>query len=580
MKKYEVANSLKSFLGKENNKILLKYSLEEKLSDEEKTELEKIYLENLQKQRKRIANKIKLENIEILISYVSYSYSENEKIYFENILEKNLRIFPNIKCFLLIYSKETEEIFKKTKVKFKNVDVNGILLEEVTSAHIQSNIQKYISKFKPNKNNSIIDITLGMKIITVYLYKLAVERGIFSINWQESQIPKYIYCEKQDEYIKDIGMRRYPFNTKLELMIEPEKENIKIYEYINKSLKKFEFSATESYYNQIGNSGMENFYRELSKIFSFQNMLSLDGENFYSQMENFFIKLSENRELSRENILKLKPFLSNLLSLILFESSEENIETRSFFWLDRFLTKFQIKSDELLENGFLSEYREKIYYFFILKYFESKKEEENSYYYEKFIKDLRKNILKELRVDEKEGKDFLRDGNIFELLDIDIEDIVENLNPSISLTESIKGDFYFENKVLYIETKNHSQVTHHSLFSCWCAPQRRTMSQQFQLTGLGLEDTLTVAIRHNSNVSKAILAKYKNDESELARSNRFRKNLTVLKNKAKDFNNHLKEIGREEGIELGELILYQKIEEKESNYSHQFQINPKFYTLV
>lgn len=571
MKKYEVANSLKSFLGKENNKILLKYSLEEKLSDEEKTELEKIYLENLQKQRKRIANKIKLENIEILISYVSYSYSENEKIYFENILEKNLRIFPNIKCFFLIYSKETEEIFKKTKVKFKNVDVNGILLEEVTSAHIQSNIQKYISKFKPNKNNSIIDITLGMKIITVYLYKLAVERGIFSINWQESQIPKYIYCEKQDEYIKDIGMRRYPFNTKLELMIEPEKENIKIYEYINKSLKKFEFSATESYYNQIGNSGMENFYRELSKIFSFQNMLSLDGENFYSQMENFFIKLSENRELSRENILKLKPFLSNLLSLILFESSEENIETRSFFWLDRFLTKFQIKSDELLENGFLSEYREEIYYFFILKYFESKKEEENSYYYEKFIKDLRKNILKELRVDEKEGKDFLRDGNIFELLDIDIEDIVENLNPSISLTESIKGDFYFENKVLYIEKYN---------LKIDCEKDERINFINNKGADILRELMKNYTVTFGGRELFERLAKYKNDESELARSNRFRKKLTVLKNKAKDFNNHLKEIGREEGIELGELILYQKIEEKESNYSHQFQINPKFYTLV
>ncbi|WP_294762721.1 hypothetical protein [uncultured Fusobacterium sp.] len=571
MKKYEVANSLKNFLGKENNKILLKYSLEEKLSDEEERKLEKIYLENLQKQKKRIANKIKLENIEILISYVSYSYSENEKIYFENILEKNLRIFPNIKYFLLIYSKETEEIFKKIKVKFKNVDVNGILLEEVTSAHIQSNIQKYISKFKPNKNNSIIDITLGMKIITVYLYKLAVERGIFSINWQENQIPKYIYYEKQDEYIKDIGMRRYPFNTKLELMIEPEKENIKIYEYINKSLKKFEFSATESYYNQIGNSGMESFYRELSKIFSFQNMLSLDGENFYSQMENFFIKLSENRELSRENILKLKPFLSNLLSLILFESSEENIETRSFFWLDRFLTKFQIKSDELLENGFLSEYREKIYYFFILKYFESKKEEENSYYYEKFIKDLRKNILKELRVDEKEGKDFLRDGNIFELLDIDIEDIVENLNPSISLTESIKGDFYFENKVLYIEKYN---------LKIDCEKDERINFINNKGADILRELMKNYTVTFGGRELFERLAKYKNDESELARSNRFRKNLTVLKNKAKDFNNHLKEIGREEGIELGELILYQKIEEKESNYSHQFQINPKFYTLV
>lgn len=571
MKKYEVANSLKNFLGKENNKILLKYSLEEKLSDEEERKLEKIYLENLQKQKKRIANKIKLENIEILISYVSYSYSENEKIYFENILEKNLRIFPNIKYFLLIYSKETEEIFKKIKVKFKNVDVNGILLEEVTSAHIQSNIQKYISKFKPNKNNSIIDITLGMKIITVYLYKLAVERGIFSINWQENQIPKYIYYEKQDEYIKDIGMRRYPFNTKLELMIEPEKENIKIYEYINKSLKKFEFSATESYYNQIGNSGMESFYRELSKIFSFQNMLSLDVENFYSQMENFFIKLSENRELSRENILKLKPFLSNLLSLILFESSEENIETRSFFWLDRFLTKFQIKSDELLENGFLSEYREEIYYFFILKYFESKKEEENSYYYEKFIKDLRKNILKELRVDEKEGKDFLRDGNIFELLDIDIEDIVENLNPSISLTESIKGDFYFENKVLYIEKYN---------LKIDCEKDERINFINNKGADILRELMKNYTVTFGGRELFERLAKYKNDESELARSNRFRKNLTVLKNKAKDFNNHLKEIGREEGIELGELILYQKIEKKESNYSHQFQINPKFYTLV
>lgn len=410
-----------------------------------------------------------------------------------------------------------------------------------------------------------------MKIITVYLYKLAVERGIFSINWQESQIPKYIYCEKQDEYIKDIGMRRYPFNTKLELMIEPEKENIKIYEYINKSLKKFEFSATESYYNQIGNSGMENFYRELSKIFSFQNMLSLDGENFYSQMENFFIKLSENRELSRENILKLKPFLSNLLSLILFESSEENIETRSFFWLDRFLTKFQIKSDELLENGFLSEYREKIYYFFILKYFESKKEEENSYYYEKFIKDLRKNILKELRVDEKEGKDFLRDGNIFELLDIDIEDIVENLNPSISLTESIKGDFYFENKVLYIEKYN---------LKIDCEKDERINFINNKGADILRELMKNYTVTFGGRELFERLAKYKNDESELARSNRFRKNLTVLKNKAKDFNNHLKEIGREEGIELGELILYQKIEEKESNYSHQFQINPKFYTLV
>ena len=219
----------------------------------------------------------------------------------------------------------------------------------------------------------------------------------------------------------------------------------------------------------------------------------------------------------------------------------------------------------------MSEYREEIYYFFILKYFESKKEEENSYYYEKFIKDLRKNILKELRVDEKEGKDFLRDGNIFELLDIDIEDIVENLNPSISLTESIKGDFYFENKVLYIEKYN---------LKIDCEKDERINFINNKGADILRELMKNYTVTFGGRELFERLAKYKNDESELARSNRFRKNLTVLKNKAKDFNNHLKEIGREEGIELGELILYQKIEKKESNYSHQFQINPKFYTLV
>lgn len=53
------------------------------------------------------------------------------------------------------------------------------------------------------------------------------------------------------------------------------------------------------------------------------------------------------------------------------------------------------------------------------------------------------------------------------------------------------------------------------LFECWCAPQRRTMSQQFQLTGLGLDDTLTVAIRHNDKVQEATLAKYKNEIYEV-----------------------------------------------------------------
>lgn len=572
MKKYEVADSLSKFLGKDNRNLLLKYVLEKELDLQEINELEEIYLRNIEKQKKIVANKIKLENIEILISYISYSYSENESVYMENILDKNLRIFPNIKYFLLIYSKETEDIFLKIKERYSNIEVNGILLEENTNFHIQNKMERYLSKFKPNKNNTVIDITLGMKIITVYFYKLAVEREIYSINWQEKQVPIYTYSKEKDEYIRERGMKRYPFNTKLEIMIEPQKENIKIYEYINKSLKEFNFSATESYYNQLGNYEMEIFYRGLSKLFSFQNMLSLDVESFYSQLEKFFIVLSKIPSITRENLLKLKPFLSNLLTLILFEVTEENIETRKFYWLNSFLSKFQIKSEDLLENGFFAEYRDEIYYFLLLEYFESKKEENNIYYYEKFIKDIRKSILKELGNEDKNiERIFLKEGDILEILDIDLEDILEKINPSKILLENIRGDFYFENKILYIEKYN---------LKIDCEKDVRVSF----INNKGADVIREILKNYESAFSGEELfnkiAKYKAEESEKSRSNRFRKNLSVFKHKIEDFNNLVKEIGREDGIELGDLILYTKLEGEKSDFLHQFKVNPKFYTLV
>lgn len=572
MTKSEVVNDLSNFLGKIDIDLLLKYSMELKLTPRELEKLEEIYLENISKQKKILKNKIKFESIEILISYVSYSCINENEIYLESILDKNLRIFPNLKSFILIYSKETEKLFEQIVKKYPNINANGVLIDEITNFNLQLKIGKYIDKLKSRRDNSIIDITLGMKAITIYLYKLAIEREIFSINWKEKQIPIYIYDDEKKEYIKGKGVKRFPFSAKLELMIEPQKENIKIYEYINNSLKKFDFLATESYYNQLGNKGMEYFYRELSKLFSFQNMISLDVENFYSQVELFFISLSESKDLSRENILRLRPFLKNLLSLILFEVEDEIIETRRFYWLSNFLTKFQMKNEDIYETIFLAEYKEEIYYLLILEYFNSKMEEDNGYYYQKFMRDLRKSIVKELGIEDSiAGKIFINDGNSAELLDIDISDILKRLNPSISLLEIIRGDFYFENKVLYVEKYNLRIDTEKDKRIAFINNKGADILRE-------LMRSYTVSLRGKELFER--LTRYNEDENEIVLSNRFRKNLTVLKNKAKDFNNYLKEIGKEEGVELDDLILYRKLDGEESNYLHQFQINPKFYTLV
>lgn len=572
MTKSEVVNDLSNFLGKIDIDLLLKYSMELKLTSRELEKLEEIYLENISKQKRILKNKIKFESIEILISYVSYSCINENEIYLESILDKNLRIFPNLKSFILIYSKETEKLFEQIVKKYPNINVNGVQIDEITNFNLQLKIGKYIDKLKPRRDNSIIDITLGMKAITIYLYKLAIEREIFSINWKEKQIPIYIYDDEKKEYIKGKGVKRFPFSAKLELMIEPQKENIKIYEYINNSLKKFDFLATESYYNQLGNKGMEYFYRELSKLFSFQNMISLDVENFYSQVELFFISLSESKDLSRENILRLRPFLKNLLSLILFEVEDEIIETRKFYWLSNFLTKFQMKSEDIYETIFLAEYKEEIYYLLILEYFNSKMEEDNGYYYQKFMRDLRKSIVKELGIEDGiAGKIFINDGNSAELLDIDISDILKRLNPSISLLEIIRGDFYFENKVLYVEKYNLRIDTEKDKRIAFINNKGADILRE-------LMRSYTVSLGGKELFER--LTRYNEDENEIVLSNRFRKNLTVLKNKAKDFNNYLKEIGKEEGVELDDLILYRKLDGEESNYLHQFQINPKFYTLV
>lgn len=562
MEKTEILEGLSTLFSKiEDKRPVYKYCLNEVLSQNDRKKLDKVYLNNLECQKKILNNKITIEKIENLISYVSYSYKNEENLFLEDIFEKNLKIFTKLKTFILIYSKETEEIFNLLQSKYNGkIEVKGILIEEFTTNYIHDKMENMLEKLKVNSLNSIIDVTLGMKAVTIALYKLSVEKNIIGINWQEKQIP--IYKLENNKYVKTNSQKRFPFNSKIEIMIEPKKENIKIYEYINRSIQTMNFLATESYYNQLNNKGMEFFYSKLAKLFSFENMISLDEELFYEEVECFFESLSKIKELTRDNLLKIREFLKELLCLILFEENEDSVEIRNFYWLDSFLQKFQIKKDELWENDFIFEdYKMKVYYYFIMEYFNSKKVNENVYYYNKFMKNLTKNMMKELnlKTEDEISKIFIK-----------MKEKIRKLDPKVILLESINGEFYYENKVIYIEKyglKIDTEDKRISFINNKGADIIRELLQNYM-----------TPIKEKALFHKLI--KYRDAEPEEIRKNRFRKNLSILRNKVKDFNNNLKEIARENDKNIGDIIIYKKFEGEKSDFSHEFRVNPEFYTLV
>lgn len=47
-----------------------------------------------------------------------------------------------------------------------------------------------------------------------------------------------------------------------------------------------------------------------------------------------------------------------------------------------------------------------------------------------------------------------------------------------------------------------------SQFNLWCYPQKRTLTQQYQLLGIQLEDTTVLIVRHNPSITKQLKVKY------------------------------------------------------------------------
>ncbi|MGL6130501.1 MAG: hypothetical protein ACRCZ9_02655, partial [Fusobacteriaceae bacterium] len=279
----------------------------------------------------KISPYIQIENIKKLVAFVSYSDSKDE-IIDEPTIFKSLRIFHETEKFFLIYTDETEGNFQKLKDKLflSKTKVIGIKVNIDNIQDVYSELRKLSIDGKISPENTLIDITMGPKIVGISFYKLAVERGITAINWKTPEI-------------KVNKIQRIPLASSLEIMIEPKNENYKTYQNINQSIKNYNFIATSMLYSQLGDESMSEFYKILSKFFLLQNFYKKSRTEWKESLIRFFKEIHKTIKPTVGFLEKSEKFITNYFSLIFDEVTEED-------WVDDFVKKFKVDTANFIDD--------------------------------------------------------------------------------------------------------------------------------------------------------------------------------------------------------------------------------------
>ena len=584
IKKIIKEHFIKNQIPENQVELFTKYHLNEKIGENEKIQLIDNYNNIIKNNKQILSQKIDTDKIKTLIMFLSISPIKNkneiENILDENILNKNLKVFENIQEFIIIYSSESKQYFELLEKEYVGINFTPILADFSNGYNDIERKVKYILKDRDiTKENTIIDLTLGMKYVSIFFYKLAVENDIYAINWYTEQLIAYEKNGDKDEYSipNNKFFKRLPFTTRLKIMIEPRKENSRIYSQINTGIKEYNFSLVENLYEKVGNKNMKIFFRELKKLYSFENMITLDMDNFYNSLEDFFRELTDN--ITKDIIIqgKIKKFLEYMFALIYYEENneeEEELEPRNFSWKTKFLKLFSFDEKSISDKAsYLFFERDKIYFYLVLEFFKNNKRED-FYSYDRFLLKMISSILRELDELDIPKEKLLKNSKM--IFDINIDEELENIDTKNILTENIKGDFYFKNNILYIEKFGLSiNVKEYSELDFIWKKGFKLLLELLEIP----DEEISGKILYGKLTNLSKKADYLEDEKE---KGRFRKNLTTLKNKIKDFNQNIKEIAKKDNIILPDIIIYQKDTYKttEVDFQHSIKINPEIYNLI
>lgn len=443
MLREEIKNSIRSLFSKneysqEEIEIMLKFHLNEALIEREQEILNELYYKKMAQQNLAITSDKKIST---LVSCVSLSKIIPQD-YLELPIFKSLRVFKEIKNIYLLYTNESKFNFKEISEKLEklNIKVIGKNIKNDTIDDIYITIRELAIKGEINKENTIFDITLGLKMSGIAFYKLASERGFISINWKELQLPIYKYDEKNSLYEETNFGKRIPLTVTLELLKEPLKESIKTYTMLNEALENKEYNIISSHFKNIGNDDISFLFENLAQLFTFENISSLDYKKFFKDVEEFLKKIFLYPNFTDFTKEKIKDFLASLLVLISYEQKDrKTLIQKEFSWVNNsefyfpftyiqkqainfidqeadnseITTLLKYRDDKLIKkidvkDDFEEEiyYKKEIYFYLVLEYFYSKIKDKES---NSFLQFLKKNILKEFKINLS-GKNNLIDS--------------------------------------------------------------------------------------------------------------------------------------------------------------------------
>ena len=458
--------------SEEEFEIMLKFHLNEPLIEREQEILNELYYKKIAQQKLAILSDKKIYT---LVSCVSLSKILPQD-YLELPIFKSLRVFKEIKNIYLLYTNESEFNFKEISEKLKrfNINVIGKAIKNDTIDDIYTTIRDLAIKGEINKENTIFDITLGLKMSGIAFYKLASERGFISINWKELQLPIYNYNEKNSSYEETNFGKRIPLTVTLELLKEPLKESMKTYTMLNEALENKEYNVVSSHFKNIGNDDISFFFEKLAQLFTFENISSLDYKKFFNGVEEFLKNIFLYPNFTDFTKERIKEFLASLLVLISFEQKDKKtLIQREFSWLNNsefyfpftyiqkqgvyfinqeadildITTLLKYRDDKLIErvdvediDDFEEEiyYKKEIYFYLVLEYFYSKIKDRES---NSFLQFFKKSILKEFGINLSGKSDLINRLTLDDFIKIifykcDLEDLEEYDKEDIQLIKN------------------------------------------------------------------------------------------------------------------------------------------------
>lgn len=458
--------------SEEEFEIMLKFHLNEPLIEREQEILNELYYKKIAQQKLAILSDKKIYT---LVSCVSLSKILPQD-YLELPIFKSLRVFKEIKNIYLLYTNESEFNFKEISEKLKrfNINVIGKAIKNDTIDDIYTTIRDLAIKGEINKENTIFDITLGLKMSGIAFYKLASERGFISINWKELQLPIYNYNEKNSSYEETNFGKRIPLTVTLELLKEPLKESMKTYTMLNEALENKEYNVISSHFKNIGNDDISFFFEKLAQLFTFENISSLDYKKFFNGVEEFLKNIFLYPNFTDFTKERIKEFLASLLVLISFEQKDrKTLIQREFSWLNNsefyfpftyiqkqgvyfinqeadildITTLLKYRDDKLIErvdvediDDFEEEiyYKKEIYFYLVLEYFYSKIKDRES---NSFLQFFKKSILKEFGISLSGKSDLINRLTLDDFIKIifykcDLEDLEEYDKEDIQLIKN------------------------------------------------------------------------------------------------------------------------------------------------